>query len=199
MAVITRSPGIFLYVAYMLAILVSDPKDIKKMISKALPYTLMPISLLALFAFYGKTFGNFWAYFNSGSELHPVFFPPFMIFSNAQKWITDMWREDILYMYLAYAVGIGMYIKQIGIKCGLDKLGGAAYGVVYGMILLLISHRDLARYALPIAPIALLGFAPYISAKTFKWLWIIVVPIYLLGWQFVASNVQAISDWTNLL
>lgn len=199
MAVLTRSPGIFLYGAYMVAILASYQTDLRKMITKALPYTLMPLALIALFAFYGQTFGNFWAYFNSGSELHPVFFPPFMIFSNAQKWITDMWREDILYMYLMYGVGISLYLKQIGLKCGLEKLASGGYGVVYGLILLLISHRDLARYALPIAPIALLGFAPFLNGKATKWLWVIVIPIYLLGWQFVASNVQTISDWTSLL
>ncbi len=199
LAVLTRSPGIFLFGAYILAIVASHPTDIKKIISKSFPYLLMPLTLTLLFAFYGSQYGNFWAYFNSGSELHPVFFPPFMIFSNAQKWITDMWREDILYMYLLYGTGIGLYIKQIGIKCGIEKLSAASYGIVYGLILLLISHRDLARYALPIAPVALLGFAPLLSHKSAKWLLILLIPIYLLGWQFVVSNVQAVADWTSLI
>lgn len=198
-AVLTRSPGIFLFGAYILAAIASYPQDFKQMARKIFPYLLMPLALLLLFAFYKQQYGNFWAYFAGSSELHPVFFPPFLIFSNAQKWITDMWREDILYMYLLYGAGVGIYLKRIGTACGFEKLAAPAYGVLYGLILLLISHRDLARYALPIAPVMLLGLAPLLKLKYAKWLLLLLVPIYLLGWQFVAGNVQAVSDWTNLL
>lgn len=199
LAVLTRSPGIFLFGAYGVTALASYTTDWKKIITKMFPYLLMPLTLAALFAFYGQKFGTFWAYFNSSSELHPFFFPPFLIFSNMQKWITDMWREDILYMYLLYGTGFALYIKQIGIKCGLEKLSSAGYGIVYGIILLMVSHRDLARYALPIAPIAMLGFAPFIEGKNLKWTLLLLIPIYLLGWQFVVGNVQPVSDWGFLL
>jgi hypothetical protein len=199
LAVLTRSPGIFLFGAYGLSALASYTTDIKKIISVLWPYFLMPLSLALLFGVYGLQFGNFWAYFNSSSELHPVFFPPFLIFSNTALWISDMWREDILYMYLLYGTGIALYIKRIGLQCGFEKLSAVGYGIFYGLILLLISHRDLARYALPIAPIALIGFAPLLSHKPVKWLLLLLVPIYLLGWQFVVGNVQPVSDWTNLL
>lgn len=199
LAVLTRSPGIFLFGSYLVSALASYTIDWKKIISKMLPYTIMPITLALLFAFYGYRFGSFWAYFNSSSELHPVFFPPFLIFSNTQRWITDIWREDILYMYLLYGAGIALYIKQIGIKCGLEKLSAAGYGIVYGLILLAISHRDLARYALPIAPVVLLGFAPALTGKNIKWALLLLIPIYLLGWQFVVGNVQPVSDWSSLI
>ena len=199
LAVLTRSPGIFLFGAYFLSALASYTTDWRKIVSKLWPYLLMPVSLTLLFSYYGHALGSFWAYFNSSSELHPVFFPPFLIFSNAQRWISDMWREDILYMYLLYGTGIALYIKRIGTKCGFEQLSAAAYGVVYGLILLLISHRDLARYALPIAPIALLGLAPVLGNKFTKWLLLFLVPIYLLGWQFVVGNVQGVADWGNLL
>lgn len=199
LAVLTRSPGIFLFGAYIVSALASYKTDWKRIASKIVPYVLMPLTLALLFAFYGERFGSFWAYFNSSSELHPVFFPPFLIFSNTAKWISDIWREDIFYMYLLYGTGIALYIKQIGIKCGLEKLSTAGYGVVYGIILLMISHRDLARYALPIAPIVLLGFAPAINGKNIKWALLLLMPIYLLGWQFVVGNVQPVSDWSSLL
>ncbi len=199
LAVLTRSPGIFLFGAYALAAIASYTTDWKKILSRLTPYLLMPLSLALLFAYYGVTFGNFWAYFNSSSELHPVFFPPFLIFSNTARWISDMWREDIIYLYLIYGAGIVLYIKQIGIKCGFEHLSTVGYGVFYGLILLLISHRDLSRYALPIAPIALLGFAPLLSVKSAKWLLLLLVPIYLFGWQFVVGNVQPVSDWGALL
>lgn len=199
LAVLTRSPGIFLFAAYGLSAVASYTSDWRMILRKLFPYLLMPLTLTLLFVFYKMQYGNFWAYFNSSSELHPVFFPPFLIFSNMQKWISDMWREDVLYMYLLYGTGIALYLRKIGTKCGFEVLSCAAYGVVYGLILLLISHRDIARYALPIAPIALLGFAKVINPKYLTWAWLLVIPIYLLGWQFVVANVQPVSDWTNLL
>lgn len=191
LAVLTRSPGIFLFGAYALAWLMNNDQWSVKL-KKFSPYLLMPLSLVLLFGFYGHQYGNFWAYFNSSSELHPVFFPPFLIFSNVQRWISDMWREDILYMYLLYGAGTALFIKKVGIA-------RAGFGMIYGIFLLLISHRDLARYALPLAPFAMLGFAPYLSGKNVKWLALLLVPIFLLGWQFVVANVQPVSDWSSLL
>lgn len=198
-AVLTRSPGIFLFGAYILAAIASYPKDWRMATKKLLPYLLMPLALTGLFWLYAQQFGNFWAYFQNSSTLHPVFFPPFLIFSNAQQWITDMWREDILYMYLLYGAGIGVYLKRIGLHGGFERLSAAAYGVLYGLILLMISHRDLARYALPIAPVMFLGLAPVLREKYLKWTLLLLIPIYLLGWQFVVENVQPVSDWSQLL
>lgn len=181
LAVLTRSPGIFLFGAYTLA-LWRKPKDFT-------PYLLMPMALVLLFTFYEQKFGSFWAYFNSSSELHPIFFPPFLIFSNTAKWITDMWREDIIYIYLFYGLGLSL-VKEKTLKI---------FGFIVGTLLLLTAHRDLARYALPIAPIALLGFAPVLNNKYVKWGLLLLVPIYLLGWQFVVGNVQPISDWSSLI
>ena len=192
LAVLTRSPGIFLFGAYLLAAGLTYRTDWRAGLRRIWPYILMPLSLILLFAFYGHQYGNFWAYFNSSSELHPVFFPPFLIFGNGQHWISDMWREDILYMYLLYGAGTALFIKKVGIA-------RAGFGMIYGIFLLLISHRDLARYALPLAPFALFGFAPYLSGKNVKWLALLFVPIFLLGWQFVVANVQPVSDWSSLL
>lgn len=199
LAVLTRSPGIFLFGGYALAAVASYTTDIRRILSKMWPYLLMPAAILILFGFYGNRYGNFWAFFNNSSELHPILFPPFLIFSNTQKWISDIWREDILYMYLIYGTGIALYVKKIGTKCGFEQLSAIGYAVLYGLFLLLISHRDLARYALPIAPIALLGFERVINPKYVKWTLLLLIPIYLLGWQFVVSNVQPIADWTTLL
>jgi len=188
-AVLTRSPGILLFGAYMLAGLWRSKLEIAKLMAKIYPYLLMPLTLTILFCWYQYSYGDFWAYFNSSSELHPVFFPPFLVFSNTAKWISDMWREEIIYIYLFYSLGISL-VKNKTIKI---------YGFLTGSLLLLTAHRDLARYALPLAPMALLGLAPYIKLKHIKWLLLLIVPIYLLGWQFVVANVQAISDWSNLL
>lgn len=185
LAVLTRSPGILLFVAYFLTMW-RKPRQL-------VPYLLMPAALLGLFVFYGWKYQDPFAYFHSGDNLH-LFFPPFQIFSNMTSWISDMWREDIIYLYLFYGAGILM----LGKKWDMVK----KWGLVYGLTLLFVAHRDLARYALPIAPVALLGYAPYL-ARIPKKIWylimIILVPIYLLGWQFVVANVQPINDWQIFL
>lgn len=72
------------------------------------------------------------------------------------------------------------------------------WGIVYGTTLLFVVHRDLARYALPLAPVAIIGYLPLIE-KVPKKIWIValilLIPIYLMGWQFVLKNVQPISNW----
>jgi hypothetical protein len=188
----TRSPGILLFAGYALTWLLQDePWRVKT--KKFAPYLIMPTALVALFIFYGWRFHDPLAYFHSGDNLH-LFFPPFQIFSNTATWINDMWREDIIYLYLFYGVGLYMIDKKWMIIKN--------FGLLYGFVLLFVVHRDLARYALPIAPLALVGYAPVIEKIPKKTWWImaiLLVPIYLFGWQFVLSNVQPISNWGALL
>jgi hypothetical protein len=153
----------------------------------------MPVALIALFAFYGLRYQDPLAYFHSGDNLH-LFFPPFTIFSNMATWINDMWREDIIYLYVFYGVGLFMIDKKWQVIRN--------YGLLYGLVLLFVAHRDLSRYALPIAPLALLGYAPLLTRIPKKTWWavgIVLIPIYLLGWQFVLKNIQPISNWSVLL
>lgn len=192
LAVLTRSPGILLFGGYAISILLNK-SDWPTKIMQALPYLLMPLTLLSLFAYYGYIYGDFWAYFNSGDNLH-LFFPPFAIFSNMQSWISDMWREDIIYLYLFYGGGLLLLPKKY------TALRMFTY--VYGTTLLLVAHRDLARYALPIAPMVWLGYervVAQIPTQYRRYLWLALIPIYLLGWQFVLKNIQPIGDWSVFL
>lgn len=188
LGVLTRSPGILLFGVYLWQWVVEDGGWINKT-KKYLPYLIMPATLLALFAFYAVRYSDPLAYFNSGDNLH-LFFPPFQIFSNTASWINDMWREDIIYLYLFYGAGLAMINdKWLMLK---------RWGIVYGTTLLFVVHRDLARYALPLAPVAIIGYLPLIE-KVPKKIWIValilLIPIYLMGWQFVLKNVQPISNW----
>lgn len=201
LAVLTRSTGIFLFGGFALAWLIANDQWSRKL-KKFFPYLLMPITLFLLFVFYGQRYGNFWAYFNASAQLHPVFFPPLLIFSNGARWITGMWREEIIYIYLFYGVGIGLYLKNLKrswTKDGFERLAIAMFGIVYGLFLLFIAHRDLGRYGLPAAPVALLGFAGVFEHKSARWLALLLIPIFLLGWQFVVANVQPVADWSALL
>ncbi|MFH1244103.1 MAG: hypothetical protein V1487_00805 [bacterium] len=188
LAVLTRSPGILLFVAYLWKWVMEDELWINKT-KKYLPYLLMPATLLLFFGYLGLQYKDALAYFHSGDNLH-IFFPPFQIFSNMATWINDMWREDVIYLYVFYGFGISMVNGQWSMV--------KKFGILYGLTLLFVAHRDLGRYGLPIAPIALLGYAPQL-AKVPKKMWlllsILLIPIYLLGWQFVLKNVQPINDW----
>lgn len=192
LAVLTRSPGILLFGAYFWAWIVDRDSLVTKT-KRYLPYLLMPISLLGLFIFYGITYHDPLAYFHSGDNLH-LFFPPFQIFSNTASWINDMWREDIIYLYVFYGAGILLIQDKWDI---INK-----WGIIYGTTLLFVAHRDLARYALPLAPIAMIGYAPYLN-KIPRKMWlvgaILLIPIYLMGWQFVLKNIQPISNWAAFL
>ena len=150
----------------------------------------MPTTLLGLFVYYGLSYGDLFAYFNSGDNLH-LFFPPFSIFSNVQSWISDMWREDLVYLYLFYAAGILL----VDSKYSVIKM----FSWIYGATLLMVAHRDLARYSLPLAPIVILGYERIITqipGRYLKLSLILLIPIYLLGWQFVLKNIQPINDWS---
>lgn len=184
LAVMTRSPGILLFGVY-LYVMFRERGGLKKF----LPYLLMPMALLGVWIYQGWQYGDPLAYFHSGDNLH-LFLPPFQIFSNMQTWISDMWREDIIYLYVFYGLGVLL----INNRWRLIK----SWGYLYGATLLLVAHRDVARYALPMAPIALLGYAPYLAQLSQRYWRVILVlslPIYLLGWQFVLGNIQPIADW----
>jgi len=185
LAVLTRSPGILLFFVYFIAF--------TKKLKLFYPFLLMPLAIIGLFAYYGWQYQDPLAYFHSGDNIH-LFFPPFQIFSNTASWISDMWREDIVYLYLFYGLGLLM----VNSKWQLVK----NWGLLYGATLLFVAHRDLARYALPIAPIALLGYAPLlkkIPQRVWYLLLILLIPIYLFSWQFVLKNIQPINDWRVFL
>ncbi len=193
LAVLTRSPGILLFGAYATNILLNFPGNIATKFRKLIPYLLMPACLGLLFTYYGYTYGDFLAYFHSGDNLH-LFFPPFTIFSNMQSWISDMWREDIVYAYLFYASGLILIPKEY------KQL--RMFGLIYGLTLLMVAHRDLARYALPLSPLVWLGYEKLldlIPRKYLSYALMILIPIYLLGWQFVLKNVQPINNWQVFL
>jgi len=189
LAVLTRSPGILLFGAYVLVALLEKNSWVEKT-KRIIPYLLMPTTLLGLFVYYGYSYGDLFAYFHSGDNLH-LFFPPFSIFSNVQSWISDMWREDLVYLYLFYGAGILLVDPKYRIIKMLSW--------IYGVTLLLVAHRDLARYSLPLAPIAILGYERIITQVPERYLRLslaLLIPIYLLGWQFVLKNIQPINDWS---
>jgi hypothetical protein len=174
-------------------VLESVPAWIKTLeIKKTLPLILIPLSLVGVFFVFQKTMGNFYAYFNSGDNIH-LFFPPFQIFNYNQPWVGTFWLEEIIFLYLFGAMGLLRLIR--------DKEYALAWFVgIFFASLLFVSHRDLLRYALPIIPFIFAAFSKVLVSKEFKYAFILlIIPIYLFSLAFISQNVMPISDWAPLL
>lgn len=204
-AQLTKSPGILLFIALSataalteLSKLTSSKQSIRKWLTKItmkpLPLLLIPASLIGLFVAYASpsTFGNFFAYFNSGDNIH-LFFPPFQIFNYTQPWVNTFWLEDILFVYAIILVGITKLIKE-------KHTTWAAFVITFFATIIFVSHRDILRYSLPVFPFIFLAFANELQRKEAKIIFfLLAIPTFLYALSFIAGNVMPIADWTPYL
>ena len=197
----TKSPASLLFLAYAGYLLYPKVKElaitnagkwVNSLPWRAYPLNLIPLSLLGVFIVYNFTFNNFFAYFNSGDNIH-LLFPPFRIFDYAQPWVGTFWLEEIIFVYLFGLMGLLRLIRK-----GHHELAWFV-GIFFGSILF-VTHRDIMRYSLPIFPFLYVAFSDVIAHKDFKIaMAVLIIPIYLFSLAFIANNVQPISDWTPLL
>jgi len=201
LAQLTKSPGILIFVAYVIALIVPYWSSLattntslwfKKLHWRAYPILLIPLALLGIFAFYGAQYGNFLAYFGSGNNIH-LTFPPFQAFNPSQAWVGTFWLEEIIWLYLFGVMGFAYLVKQKSPEL-------ATFVGVFFLSILFVAHRDIARYALPIVPFVLVAFSNTLSSKEFKFVAaLLVIPIFLFSIAFIANNVTPIADWGPLL
>jgi hypothetical protein len=198
---LTKPPGILLFVGYSFFLLAENWADLKKeiiptlgnILKKAYPLLLVPLSLLGLFIYYRFAYGDFWAYFHSGENIHPIFWPPFQVFNLTTRWVGTFWLEDIIYLFLLEALGITLLFKQ-------KRFDIAIFSAVFFVATLFVAHRDISRYSLPLVPFLLIAFEPLLIKKEFKIaLAIIIIPIFLYAINFVAGNTSPIADWKPFL
>ena len=122
-----------------------------------------------------------------------------MVFGSNFDWVSGMWLEDIIFTYLFYGFGIGLFFNNFVKKDNKLKIFGY-FGAIYLTMILFIVHRDIARYALPIAPLAIAGYSPFLNNKYVKYgLLILLIPIFLYSWNFILNNVQPVMDWSAFL
>lgn len=195
LAQITRPPGLLLFLALALYIHWRFYLQIKIIgFKKALinhlkyfPLILMPLGLLGIFWLYGQTYGDFWAYFHSGDNIH-LTFPPFQVFNKTQFWVGDIWLEDIVYIFILGLLGGIMLLKQ--------KLYPLAFfALTYLAAASFVVHRDISRYLLPIFPFILIAFEKTLTSKEFKIILpIILIAIYLYAQNFLLANTAPIPN-----
>jgi len=206
-AAITKSPGILLFLSFLLTILLPEFKKLATSpiknwlrsfnVKKLLPIFLIPLSVFAVFILYKMKFGDFFAYFRSGDNIH-LFFPPFQIFNYSATWVGTFWLEEIIFVYLFGILGIFRMLAKERLK----KPGDSAiiFTILFFISTLFVSHRDLVRYSLPIVPFLLMAYSDVLVKKEFKIaLVFLIIPIYLFSLTFISQNVMPIGNWSPFL
>jgi Gpi18-like mannosyltransferase len=203
LAQLTKSPGILLFVAYFFAILVPNFKNFavaaliksKPVVIKLkslIPQLLIPLALLSVFVFYKYRMNDFFAYFNSGDNIH-LFFPPFQIFNYSTPWVGTFWLEEILFIYLFGLLGLARLIRMKEVE--LSWFVG-----IFLTSIFFVSHRDIIRYSLPIVPFLFIAFKDTLVNKEFRYIMLILaIPIYLFSLVYISQNVMPVSNWAPLL
>ncbi len=190
LAVLTKSPGILLFVAYIGWFKWEFIKN-KKLHWDIYPVLLIPLALLLLFFFYSFRMGDFLAYFHSGDNIH-LQLQPFKVFDSSQPWVGDWWLEDAIWIYLICGIGVWTTFKKYPVW--------GIFGAVFLTTLIFVSHRDLERYSLPLVPVVLLGLSQLFERKEFRWaLLLLIIPLYFYSLNFMSHNIVSISDWGPLL
>ena len=189
-AVLSKPPGILLFIAYGLVLAVNSIKT-KKVEWKAWPLVLMPLALMGLFGFYQMQTGDFWAYFHSGDNIHLQYLP-FRIFDSNQAWVGTFWLEDVLWIYLIGGIGIVRAIKKAPV------LGW--FGAIFYVTILFVSHRDIARYSLPIVPVVLVGLSDVLERREVRWaMGLLLIPMFFYSVNFLLHNTAGIANWQPFL
>ncbi len=194
-AQITRPPGILLFIALFLCVhykfyLQSKIIGFKKAYLdhiKYFPLIFIPLGLLGIFYLYYQAYGDFFAYFHTGDNIH-LSILPFQVFNKSQFWVGDIWLEDIVYIFLLGFLGGTILLKK--------RLYPMAFFVLtYLVASTMVIHRDISRYILPITPFILIAFEKVLTSKEFKIILpIILLIIYLYSQNFILQNVAPIPN-----
>lgn len=180
LAMLTKSPGILLFVAYGLLFR-----------KKSWPVVLIPITLVTLFGFYYVRTGDFWAYFHSGDNIHLQALP-FKVFDASQPWVGTWWLEEIMWIYLVG--GIGVY------KAWQKNRVWGTFGAIFLASIMFVSHRDVSRYALPLVPVVLFGLAELLDKRAVRVALVLAtIPALAYTVNFMMYNFAPVPNWGPLL
>ncbi len=190
LSVMVKTPGILLFASYCLVFVEKILKE-KKINYQWLMIGLIPFCLIMVFLFYGLQYGDFFAYFNSGDNVHLV--SPFSVFNFKKTWVGTGWLEEIIFYYFLYGLTI-LNLKN-------NKYRSFFYfSLVFFIAVIFIEHRDISRYSLPLLPLALINFEKFFTSKKFLLVFLILLPaIFLYVINFLNFNLMSISDFRPFL
>ena len=191
LAVMTKSPSTLLAVAYGLLMLVELYK------TRKIPWRMSwaPIGVTAGFVavslIYWAQYGDFFAYFNSGDNIHLVH--PYAAFNREARWVGTAWLEDVLFYFAFYILSTITLFQQ-------KYRSFFFFSLVFLIASSLVEHRDISRYTLPLLPLAMIAFERFFTSRRLVLMMLILTPgIYLYAWNFMQENVMPVSNWAPFL
>jgi 4-amino-4-deoxy-L-arabinose transferase-like glycosyltransferase len=190
LATMTKTPGILLFFSYVLVFLEKIIKT-KKINWRWIGVFLIPLGLLAVFVIYAFQYKDFFAYFNSGDNIH--LFYPFSVFNYKANWVGTAWLEEMIFYFFLYALTVYSWKDS--------KYRSFFYfSVIFYTAILFVQHKDIPRYSLPLWPMALISFEKFFTSKKFLIVFLFLLPaIYLFAWNFIVYNIMPISNWQPYL
>ncbi len=186
----TKTPGILLFIAYCFVLLENYLKH-RKFSAKSLWILLVPVGLLGVFTLYAVQYGNFFAYIKTGGLVPLVY--PYSVFNYQAQWVGTAWLEENLFYFFMYILAV-IFLKD-------SKYRSFFYfSLIFLTATTFVRHMDIARYALPLWPFALIAFERFFtSKKVILALYFLLPGIFLYAFNFLLYNVIPISDWRPFL
>ncbi|MEN9327235.1 MAG: hypothetical protein RI947_43 [Candidatus Parcubacteria bacterium] len=190
LATMTKAPGVLLFIVYVLAIGEQYMKS-RKVRWQWLYVLLIPVGLLSVFGLYSLQYHDFFAFWHTGGVVPLVY--PFAAFNFQKQWIGTGWLEDVVFYFYLYILS-AVTLRD-------SKYRSFFYfSVVFLVATSFVQHRDIARYALPLWPVACIAFEKFLVSRKYFWALVIALPaIYLYAWNFLSYNTMPISNWAPFL
>lgn len=190
LAVMTKIPGILLFVAYGLTFIEKVFKS-KKIQMSWFWVLLIPLGLTAVFCLYYMQYNDFFAFWHTKASVPMPY--PFSSLNFQAKWIGTAWLEDILLYFFMYGATV-FFLKD-------SKYRSFFYfTLVFFTATLFVQHRDISRYSLPIWPMACIAFEQFLtSSKLRPVILLLLSGIFLYAWGFLIYNVMPITEWLPFL
>lgn len=190
LAVMTKIPGILLFVAYGMTFIEKYIRT-KKIDYKWAYLLLIPLGLLGVFGFYWIQYKDFFAFFHSGGTVPMPY--PFSVFDWKAKWVGTAWLEEILFYFFLYTFIVITLFKS-------KHRSFFYFSLVFLIGIIFVQHRDISRYSLPLWPFACIALEKSFTSKKFLLVLILLLPaIYLYAWNFMQYNVMPITLWGPFL
>jgi len=190
LAVMTKVPGILLFIAYCLTFIEKVIK-VKKINTSWFWILLIPLSLAGVFYLYYIQYNDFFAFWHT-KGLVPMPYP-FSSLNFQAKWVGTAWLEDVLFYFFIYGTTV-LYLKN-------SKHRSFFYfTLVFFTAILFIQHRDISRYSLPLWPFACIVFEQFLTSPKIRPVLLFLLPgIFLYAWNFIMYNMMPITEWSPFL